>query len=179
MIVLRIFLVLVTIYLSWEILPTVFQLLLYPFIAGGKNDWIFKATEWLSLLAGFFLAWSFWSSTSGDQKPKTLILSALALFFLLSKFGFQYNHQQKQIMGYEPIEAAKSVILKHDPNALVSSYDFVETNRWYPETSNPEKRIGPVISFRVKSDSLIVYKVSVVQVNNEWWQMTSYQKISN
>jgi hypothetical protein len=179
MIVFRIFLVLATIYLSWEILPFVFQILLYPFIAGGKNDWIFEATEWLSLLVGLFFAWGFWINTPENKKRRTVFPSAIVSILLLATVGFQFYHQQKQIMGYEPVEAAKNVILDHESEALVSSFDFIETNRWYPETSNPDRKIGPVVNYTVKSDSVIVYKVSVIQVNDEWWQMTYYQKIQN
>ncbi len=179
MIVIRLFLVIATIYLSWEILPTVFQLIMYPFLAGGKNTWIFKATEWLSLFVGLFIAWGFWVNTSHEQKTRTLVFSGIAFFLVLAKFGFQNNHQQKQIMGYEPVEAAKQVILKHDPSAQISTYDFVEVDRWNPEVSDPEKNIGPVVRFHAKKDSVLIYKVSVIQVNDEWWQMATYQKIRN
>ncbi len=185
---LRILLAIASTYLSWTILPNIFLFLLLPFIVGGKNPWLFNICELLSLLIGFYIAWQFWLFTANDQKKRTLVLTSIALVLILSKLGGRYIPQYVLIMGYEPKEAAKNVVLKYDPQANISELNFIEIGSrevptGFQERFNSATKYRPNgrrVEYDVKSDTTVVYKVSVVlQPNNKWWYTSKYEKIQN
>ena len=186
--ILRILLAIASIYLSWIIIPEIFLLLLLPFIAAGKNPWIFNLSEWLSLLIGFFIAWQFWLFTAHDQKKRTFVLTSIAVVLIVSNLGNRIIPQYILIMGYEPKEAAENVVLKYDPNANIEELNFIELGtrdipNGFQEKFNTNTTFNPNQRYRryeVKSDTTVVYKVTVVlQPNNKWWYASKYEKIQD
>ena len=185
---LRILLSIASIYLSWIILPKIFLLLLLPFIAAGKNPWIFTISEWLSLFIGFIIAWQFWLFTANDQKKRTLVLTSIAVVLIVSNLANRIIPQSVLIMGYEPMEAAKNVVLKYDPDANIEELNFVEIGSQevptkFQESFKTDTKYNPNGRFRdfeIKSDTTVVYKVTVVlQPNNKWWYASKYEKFQD
>ncbi|MCH8569066.1 MAG: hypothetical protein LAT67_12405 [Balneolales bacterium] len=179
MIILRLFLVLASIYLTYKILPFIFAILLYPFIAGGKNEWVISVIELFSLFTGLLFAWGLWRINPETKKKRIISLFAVILTLFMATIGFQYNHYQKQIMGNSPVDAAKNVILLFDPDADVSSFDFIKHDGQIKGDSAFSPDIGQIVSYTVKADGIAVYEVSVIKGDDKKWRMLSHWEIRN